>query len=148
MSGLQSDIGQSSSGSVVSAGAVHNIDVFPTIRVETPGNGDSPRRLDTGVDPIYSISRTEKRFQFIGTYMVPCHITLGGDRGNEEIRYTFSGKNPTHKSRLYTGVLIFHRNMTGGDNTVLKCRLYNKNNHMIRGSVTTFEFRVFTNIGR
>ena len=140
-------LSSSSSGSF-DAQAVANAGIYPAISVRTIDNIGFNGSLNTTSDPVFQICRTERRFQFIGEYTCDCYVTLGSfDPATEEIRYTLGGQRPTNKSRLYSGELLFNRNMTGSDNTIMKCRIYNKNNPMIRSSVTTFELRVYTDIG-
>ena len=56
-----------------------------------------------------------------------------------EIRYTVNGKNPTSKSLLYDGEIILNRNLTGSDNTIIKARIFHKNNPNIHSRISKMD---------
>jgi len=72
----------------------------------------------------------------------PATIVLEETDSNHEVRYTTNGKNPTSKSKLYSGPLVLNRNLTGSDNTVIKARVYNKLNPNIKSRITKIRIRV------
>jgi len=72
----------------------------------------------------------------------PVTISFESVSGDTEIRYTVNNRNPTSKSLLYSGPFIVSRNLTGADNTVIKARLYNKNNPNIHSRISKLDFNV------
>lgn len=72
----------------------------------------------------------------------PVTIVLEETDSNHEVRYTTNGKNPTSKSKLYSGPLVLTRNLTGSDNTIIKSRIYNKLNPNIHSRITKIRIRV------
>ena len=73
----------------------------------------------------------------------PVTISLPATSSNNEIRYTTNNRNPTSKSLLYTGPISITRNLTGSDNTVIKARIFNKNNPNIKSRISKIVVKVF-----
>ena len=72
----------------------------------------------------------------------PVTIILEDTDDDHEVRYTINGKNPTSNSKLYTEPLVLTRNLSGSDNTIIKSRIYNKNNPNIHSRISKIRIRV------
>jgi len=72
----------------------------------------------------------------------PVTISFEEVASDYEIRYTTSNRNPTSGSRLYSEPIVLTRNRTGSDNTVIKARIFHKNNPNIRSRITRLDFNV------
>jgi len=73
----------------------------------------------------------------------PVTVELSNTSSRYEIRYTTNNKNPTSKSKLYTGPIVLNRNMTGSDNTVIKARIFDKSNPNIKSRISKIIVKVF-----
>jgi len=69
----------------------------------------------------------------------PVSVVFEDVGSDYEIRYTTNGKNPTSKSKLYSGSIVLNRNLTGSDNTIIKARIYHKLNPNIHSRITKMD---------
>ena len=90
-----------------------------------------------GVDPLLEKS--------IGNPQIrgPVTIDFGAIPRGQEIRYTTNNRNPTSKSKLYTGPFRVFQNLTGVDNTVIKARYFDPNNPNFKSKIVKVQFRLF-----
>jgi len=113
----------------------------PTI---APAAQLSPRLSVAGVRPALSIqndSTTETTLSTIDISLGSSIIfdSVGSDY---EIRYTTNNTVPKSTSKLYSGPIVINRNLTGSDNTIIKARIFHKNNPNIKSRTTKIKLRV------
>jgi|GEM_PF-2990285 len=97
------------------------------------GRSQPTRFIDTNVEDLVDEIVTRS----------PAVISFGSVSGDLEIRYTTNNKNPTSKSKLYDGPIVLNRNLTGSDNTVIKARIFHKNNPNIKSRIVRLTVKVF-----
>ena len=90
------------------------------------------RVIDTNIESM--IVQTE-----VSGPVVVIFESVGTDH---EIRYTVNGKNVTSKSKLYDGSIVLTRNLSGSDNTIIKSRIYNKDNPNIHSRMSRLMLKV------
>jgi hypothetical protein len=101
----------------------------PVVKIngQNAGNKVEPTTGGFHSAPILAITRNQAVITMTSTY------------AGAEIRYTWTNRNPTLRSKKYDVPLVLVRNMSGGDNCVLKTKVYWRGQ---KSSVFTTEFRI------
>ena len=109
-----------------------------------PAAQASPRLSVGGTRPNLSIQNDSTTEAPTSTINVSPGAKIEFDEvgSDYEIRYTTNNTVPKSTSKLYNGSITLNQNLTGSDNTVIKARIFHKNNPNIKSRTTKIMVRV------
>jgi hypothetical protein len=110
-----------------------------------PSQNAYPTVLLNGSDPgaIAQIDPMTFKYRCIQRLKLPVTVELLSPYDNSKIFYETNGSNPYTYSKLYNGPLVFTRNASGSDRTVIKARIYDAINPSKHGKIIRIQFQVY-----